>query len=613
MQFFKFTLLILLLLNFEYGNSQQKETDTVPGKSNIFNYAMKFIKKKNVYDTLNQQSLLIAKSENAFKQYEGKIIRHIIFNKYKFEKTLSDTSGSINYFGTRLLNALHNNTKEWAIRQDLFIRENTPVYANLFADNERYLRSLPYIQDARIIIQPKTGSPDSVDVYVITKDLFSINFVLNQATTGKFKAKVEDVNLFGAAQSLQATVLVQKDRVPVSGVDFKYTKFNVAHSFINASIGYSNISPDLSDDITNEHAFTISLQRNLVSQYTHFAGGLMLGNLETFNNYKKPDSIFYKYHSHLFDTWVGYNLGIKKYLTDKTRLNRKFVSIRYLNEHFTEIPAQVNNNLFFRFNDKHAILGQLTYFRQEFYKTNYLFGFGNTEDVPQGYNIAATAGWYKQAYLSRMYAGIDANRYLFNNKGDIIQYFLRAGSFFNHGELQDAGILLGTAGFSRLFQLGNFKMRQYFRFSFTKLYNRIGLDPLNINNTFGLRYFKTDSVRGEQRVSLHAETIGFIKYKVFGFKFSPFVFADIAGLKLDEGLQGIPNWYYGIGAGLRTRNENLVFKTTEVRFAYFPHTAFGVSQFTARLVANIEFRYNTNYVRMPDIIQYNSDYENNIF
>ncbi|MBV9962404.1 MAG: hypothetical protein JO072_09170 [Parafilimonas sp.] len=574
---------------------------------------MRFLKKKNTFDTLNQQGLLTTRSELAFKPYEGKIIRHIIINQYKFERTFTDTANRINYFGTRILNSLHNTTKEWAIRQDLFIKENTTVSAYLLADNERYLRTLPYIQDARIIIQPKTGSSDSVDVYVITKDLFSINAVINQATTGKFKARIEDVNLFGAAQSLQTTVLVQKNRVPVTGLGLMYTKFNVAHSFIDASVGYSNINPDLRDGTTDEHAFTFSLQRNLVSQYTHVAGGLLLGDFETFNNYGKPETVFYDYHYHLFDTWLGYNLGVKKYLFDKTKLDRKFVSLRYLNEGFAQTPQQAIDKLIFRFNNKQAVLGQVTFFRQEFYKTNYLYGFGTTEDVPQGYNVAVTGGWYKQAYLSRPYIGIDANQYNYYNKGDIVQYFLRAGTFFNNAQMQDAGFLVGAAGFSRPFEFKNLKIRQYIRFSYARIFNRTGLEPLGLNNTFGIRFFTADSVRGDQRISLHSETISFINYKVFGFKFSPFLFADAAGLSLEKNLQGLPSWYYGLGGGLRARNENLVFRTVEARFVYFPRTAFGMPQFFGRLVVNIQFRYNTNYVREPDIIQYNSDYENNIF
>jgi len=37
-------------------------------------------------------------------------------------------------------------------------------------------------------------------------------------------------------------------------------------------------------------------------------------------------------------------------------------------------------------------VGQFTFFRQDFYKTNYIYGFGTTEDVPQGYNVAVTFG-----------------------------------------------------------------------------------------------------------------------------------------------------------------------------------------------------------------------------
>ncbi|MEP6682746.1 MAG: hypothetical protein ABJA35_05770 [Parafilimonas sp.] len=573
---------------------------------------MRFLK-RNTSDTINQQGLLTTKSETAFKPYEGKIIRHIIINQYKFEKTFTDTSNNINYFGTRILNSLHNTTKEWAIAQNLFIKEKTPVSANLLADNERYLRSLDYIQDARIIIQPKTGSPDSVDVYVITKDLFSINGELNQASTGKFKAKIEDVNLFGVAQSLQASVLVEKNRSPASGVGLMYRKYNVAHSFIDASVSYSNISPDLYNSTNDEHALTISLQRNLVSQYSHFAGGLTAGNFKTFNHYGKSVFDFYNYNYNLFDTWIGYNLGIKKYLFNKTHLDRKFVSLRYFKQDFTQIPNQIDDRLVFRFNNKQAVLAQMTFFKQEFYKTNYLYGFGTTEDVPYGYNLAITGGWYQQAYLSRPYFGFDANRYSVYNKGDIVQYFLRAGSFFKDKKFQDAGVLAGVAGFSRAFQFRNLKLRQYVQFAYTQLFNRIGLDPLSINNTFGIRYFSRDSVRGESRISLHSETISFINYKAFGFKFSPFVFGDVVALKPEKNILNLPTWFYGLGGGIRTRNENLVFQTSEFRFVYFPHTAYGMHQFEARITTNIAFRYNSNYVREPDIIQFNNDHQNNIF
>ncbi len=581
-------------------------------KNNIFNYALGFIR-KNGPDTLNQEGVLIAKSENIYKQYEGKIIRNIVISQFRFEKTFNDTVNTIKYFGTRILNSLHNTTKEWVLENSLFIKPGEPVIPSVLADNERYLRTLDYIQDARIIVQPKTGSPDSVDVYVITKDLFSINGQLQNLSPGIFKGTIEDANLFGIGQKLSLTYLWEKKRDPESGYSITYTKENVAHSFIDASVMYSTINPDLRNNSNDEKAFVFSLQRNLISQYTHVAGGFEWGDFQTYNNYNRPEHDFYNYHYQLFDTWMGYNLGVKNYITDKSNSKRTFVALRYYKTNFIEEPNQVGNKLFFRFNDKEAILGQITFFKQDYYKANYIYGFGITEDIPVGYNISFTGGWYEQSYLSRPYAGVDVNRYVVYNKGNIVQYFIRAGSFYNHGQFQDAGVLAGIAGYSGVMTLKNFKLREYFKLSYGNILNRTGLEPLEINNPFGIRNFNRDSVMGNQRISLQTETISYINYRIFGFKLSPFLFGDVSRItpNLDDPYR--PSWFYGLGGGLRVKNENLVFNTIELRGAYFPNTVYGMKHFYGEIEVNIQFRFNSNYVTKPEIIQFNSDVHNNIF
>ena len=42
----------------------------------------------------------------------------------------------------------------------------------LMNDNERILRQLPYIQDARIIIVPVEDK--MADIYIVTKDVYSL-------------------------------------------------------------------------------------------------------------------------------------------------------------------------------------------------------------------------------------------------------------------------------------------------------------------------------------------------------------------------------------------------------------------------------------------------------
>jgi hypothetical protein len=104
-----------LLLICASASAQVQDTILTPKKNNIFHYAMHLIKKSSS-DTIGGEGLLELKSEEAFLAYEGKGIRYIIINQYRFEKTFIDTTKTINYFGTKILNKLHKDTRQWAIR-----------------------------------------------------------------------------------------------------------------------------------------------------------------------------------------------------------------------------------------------------------------------------------------------------------------------------------------------------------------------------------------------------------------------------------------------------------------------------------------------------------------
>jgi hypothetical protein len=140
----------------------------------------------------------------------------------------------------------------------------------------------------------------------------------------------------------------------------------------------------------------------------------------------------------------------------------------------------------------------------------------------------------------------------------------------------------------------------------------VGLDQLSINNTFGVRYFRSDSALGNERISLYSETFFFPDKKIFGFKFSPFAFGNVSLLKPEKQPISKTNAFYGLGGGVRMRNENLVFGTIELRFAYFPRKI-DQNSFKLTLAANIRFKYNTVYVLPPDIINVNNNINNAIY
>jgi len=603
-----------LLLMCMHGNAQQKDTSQQAGRKknfNIFGFALNAFKRTP--DTVNQQVSINNKSESPYLPYKGKGIRRITIREYGFDQNFTDTSQKSNYFGTKILNSLHRKTREWVIRNNLFISEKSALNPFMVADNERHIRSLEFMQDARILVRSVPGEPDSVDLEVITKDLFSISGELGELSAGKFRGNISDANVRGLGDRIRFTALAESTRSPGFGYELIYNHNNIAHSFINASASYSQIRNNIRDGAPTEHIYYVRLERPLFSQYSHFAGALYYGRTKTVNHYAKPDSLFYNYRFNNYDAWIGYNLNIKNHLNDKSISSRQFISLRYFNYHFSEVPYQVGDSLYFRYNSRQAVLARFTFFSQKFYKTNYLFGFGTTEDVPYGYNVALTTGWYKQLYLERLYTGIDANKYTVTSAGNVLQYFLRTEGFLRKGKIEDGSVLAGASLFSRLVEYRNVKLRQYMRFSYTRQFNRLGLDPLGINNTFGIRSFSSDSARGTQRISLHSETYLFLKYKVFGFKFAPFAFGDAALLTPDKESFFQSGMYYGLGGGVRTRNENFVFNTIEMRFTYFPRKVETRESFKVEINANIRFRYNTTYVRAPDILQLNNDPDNNVF
>lgn len=559
------------------------------------------------------QVILNTRAETPFIPYEGKIIRHIYIRQFGFEKNFTDTSHRIRYFGTRVLNSLHKNTKQWVIRNNLFVREGSELNAMRAADNERYLRSLGFIQDARILVNYLPDNPDSVDLVVITKDLFSLGGDANDIETQKQKFRITDANVMGMGQRLSFGALVDQKRDPSFGYDLSYSKSNIANTFINTTIQYTTINHNRMDGRSNETSWQVRFERPLYSQYSHFTGAFAFGNSESHNYYHLPDTSFYHYRLGNIDAWIGYNLNVKKIMADEKQNLHKLVSVRYMQNDFSELPFQVNGKYDTRFNDQKAILGSLTFFKQDFYKTNYIYGFGTTEDMPYGYTVALTGGWYKQYNRPRAYVGIDANRYIISSAGDVVQYFFRSSAFPHTHRLEDASFLLGTSMFSRLFLVNSVKIRQYIRLSYTRLYNRTTFDPLRLNNPFGLRFFGSDSVMGDRRLSLHSETYFYLKYKLLGFQFAPFTYGDAAMLTPEHQPLKKSDLYYGIGGGVRMKNNNLIFNTTELRLIYFPRHLDYTPAFKITINADIRFRYNSIYIKAPDIVQLNSDNGNYIY
>ncbi|PZP46101.1 MAG: hypothetical protein DI598_12500 [Pseudopedobacter saltans] len=586
------------------------------GTKSIFRKLGSSMQKHNVTvrDTASTLNLTIESNKKRFSPYQGKIIRSIKVQQLNFYQSIDDTTSKKKYFGTQLLTKFHRTTRSSIIRNNLFIKEGDVFYATVAADNERFLRTISYIRDARLNIDSVPGT-DSIDIVVVTKDLFSITGSMGSFSSSRVRASVAEYNLGGLGQSIYYSGSYENDRRPTYDASFGYRYNNLFGTFADLTAYTSNIGKNIITGDRNESFQSIEISRPLFSQYKRFMGGISLNHASTRNVYPNliEQNRYFDYKYTTFDIWGGVNMNVKRYIEDEKNHLRQFLALRYVKYTFHNAPEQIITPFDMRTNTREMALAQFTLFKQDFYQTRYFYNFGTVEDIPYGFNYNLTAGWYRQRRSSRPYLGMDLNNYMLTQSGDIFQFFARGGMFIKNG-VQDAGYVFGSTFYSRVMPVGETKVRQVLRASYSEVFNTVTTYPLRINNyQFGLNAFSSDSVVGSRRLSLHSETRFFTPCKILGFILSPYLSSDLSFLTPMKGAFERSSLYIGIGPGLRIRNENLVFGTIEIRSMYFPRQIQGQNSFKIGMSANLRFRFNTNYVNKPDLYNLNDDPNSTIY
>lgn len=586
-----------------FAHAQKTPPKSTPPKEekkrSLSKQVMKLVK-QNPGDTIVDQ-----KSELGFRQYQGKIIRKIIIHHIGFERNINDTTKyRVVNTVTRVANSLHVDTKVKVIRNNLFFKANRPLDPYKLSDNERYLRDLPFILDARIVVKPIRGNRDQVDVIVYTRDVFSIGGSLSAKSKTGVEYRVYDANLSGWGQRMEYRSVVDIMREPRFGHQILYSKNSMYGSLINGTVSFTQLNTGVSRGLENENALYFKLDRPLVSPYTRWAGGLELSRNWSENVYSKTDTVFRNYGYFEKNLWVGYNIGIKNRVENR---NRYFIAIRTYGQSFYDRPEQPEEEMNITYNNEQFVLGAFTFYNQNFYRTKYVYGFGRTEDVPYGTRMSFLFGQTKQINRVRPYIGVEIERSIFHKRGDFMEYAFRVGGYEFENDLQDVTVQVSANLFSRLMIFKGLKIRQSLGGSYASILKRNFEPLLRIDNDFGIERFRSDSAIGTQRLGLSFETAVYIRPTLLGFHFAPFVFADMAMVSPQHAVLTRQKPYFGLGGGVRTRNENLIFGTVELRMYYFPRIPEqeDISKFRITLSSNLRVKYSSSFVKAPTLIRYN--------
>jgi hypothetical protein len=538
------------------------------------------------------------RNEEYFKLYTGKTIRKIEILKLDvFGPTLSNPLQHANGWIENAGNKTHINTRDFIIKNNLFFDPGDKIDPAQLVDNERLLRELDYIKDASIEIAEIPGNDDMVDVLVITKDVFSAGIYLDLYNSSSGAFEIYENNIAGIGHRFLTSLYWSSIETIPLGYSFKYRIGNIGNTFIKSNLEYTN------SFFTEKYG--VNFTRKFVSYNTKWAGKLSVEKITTIRDIKKTDTtlkdVDLEYFTH--DFWLGKSFLIKTSNLKFGNRTRLVLGFRYVYNNFLEGP-EVSERYNFQFHNNQIALGSVAFARQKHFKSNLIYGFGKTEDIPIGTLIQFNTGIEKDEFYKRLYFGLKYQNGNYYPKIGYLNINAELGGYSYNNRLEQGAIKIKTQAISNLFYYNQIKLRNFLSASYTTGINRFSDEQVYLNSTniWGL---ESTYLFGMQKLSFNSELVAFSRIHIYNFKFIFFGFADMGMIGPENETIFKQKLYTGVGLGLRIRNENLVFKTFQIRFAFYPSVPVDSERFYF-LLSGENYQKPVNYEpTAPSIIDFN--------
>ncbi len=537
----------------------------------------------------------IQQSDLPFQAYNGKIIRNIIVKVFKpFGPSITDTLRLPSNWLERTANTLHNTSRRRSILKAIHLKKGDKIDACDLADNERLLRNLDYVQNACIKVKSVKENKNEVDIYLWVKDKFSWGGNINFGSFSKTTVEIYSHNLYGAGHQFETKFIFDNKKEQKLGNYSSYTIPHIFNTYINAK---------LQDSYTyKEHYTTVSLTKLFETYKTKTAGGITLNKTfrsKTLTNIDPIDNEYFLKFDH-WSAWYAYSFPLKS--SRKFARRKFFIAGKVQRYHFYDRPeTNALKNKFFH--DNTLFLTAFSLNQTQFYKSNLIYNFGRTEDVPYGFLAQLNVGYEKGEFRNRFYTAFDfeiacrvkkTRSYLYNH--------IALGSFFNKDGFEQGTFIAESKFISRIRELGRFKFRNFGSIKYVRGINRFPEEFITLNQENDIRGFDSKQTRGTRKLTLSLETVAFTPYQWLGFQFAFLGFIDggvIKGYNYSK-----PNYYYAIGLGTRIHNPHLVFKTLQIRFAFYPKIPADFHHMGFRVAGEKRPQLDNFNVQEPKIISY---------
>lgn len=494
--------------------------------------------------------------------YAGRVVRSvevIVLDPFGFE--LTDGTARPEAWIQRAGNSLHRRTREYLVREFVLVKQGEAFDPLKASESERLLRATPLVNDALVTAHPAGEGTDTVDVRVLVLDRWSIE-AWAELEDGGIATTLMDRNLLGLGQRLElrntSTSAGLTERHQVS-----HQVYNIRGTYIGSQISY-----DVNGD---DGAVQARLERNFYSPLARWAGAAGWGRM-WYRTAPDPGTSTGDLPTERqgVDTWLGRSFLLGHGSATAVRSSALVGGARYTTTRFIRRPAAASTGAVARPNVDQVLLSVGLSVRQ-YYRERYLYRFGVVEDVPEGLLLRLTGGLRELEGTGRLpYAGIEVARGRHYHGIGYAAVGVAAGGFWREGRAGDACAQVELRYFSDLFRMGRFRLRQFASLSAVATMPRFTAlrQDLNGDQLYG---FNSARVGGTHKELLRLETVAYAPWKVLGFRFAPVLLAGLGtiGEEADPLFSG--RLHSALGLGLLIRNENLLVKTFEVTFNFYPY------------------------------------------
>jgi hypothetical protein len=538
-------------------------------------------------------------AESSFLMYNNSIIKSIRFKQVNvFGQSVTDTLGTAATWLERKGNQLHFNTNKKILTNSLLIKTGEPLDALVLADNERIIRELPYIEDVRIHIYPDTPNADTVDVVFVVKDVWSIGLGLKISDIKSGEFGIWNKNIFGFGHENQYNIFWNINERPLLGYEGIYKINNIAGSFIAGDFRY------LKKDVTE--SYRINLERKFFTPDIKYAGGVIVEYKDTRTSIELLDTIMEDepVQYNLYDLWIGRAFQIRntKNLLTNSRTNIMLAG-KILRKKYSLCPTTTSNSLY-EFHDRTIILGSAALARQGYFRSNLIYSFGQTEDIPFGLLLQVIGGIEFGDFNNRPYLGSRISHGTYLWKLGYLYNRLEIGGFYFNNAFEQGILSITNNYFTHIINGGRFKYRFFTNINYKIGIRRFDDEYISIENKGGISGLKSDLLKGTQKFTVNMQVNAFSPYYLYGFRFVFFGSVDLGFIGSSTDMLFSNSLYSGIGAGIRLRNERLVFNTFQIKLTYYPAVPAGAEREYISVSGEQKLKPEYFFISEPKIIEF---------